>query len=168
MKLVILLSKTMLILMLYPTQVLANVIVLTWTELIPEEERARYELYMEASYASAALINHDNSKVPSQIKFGSSRTDLNGKTIKINGFIIPLEGGEHSLTEFMLVPFVGACIHVPPPPPNQMIYVKSRKGVSLQELWAGVSITGVITPESVDNEIATIGYTMELSKIEKL
>lgn len=49
--------------------------------------------------------------------------------VKIPGFMVPLEDEQHQVTEFLLVPSPQACIHVPPPPPNQMVYVKMKKGV---------------------------------------
>ncbi len=52
-----------------------------------------------------------------------------GKRVKIPGFMVPLEDEQRLVTEFLLVPSPQACIHVPPPPPNQMVYVKLKKGV---------------------------------------
>ena len=48
--------------------------------------------------------------------------------VKIPGFMVPLEDNQNSVTEFLLVPNPQACIHVPPPPPNQMVYVRMKKG----------------------------------------
>lgn len=56
---------------------------------------------------------------------------LEGKIVKIPGFIVPLEDSQRKVTEFLLVPSPQACIHVPPPPPNQMVYVKMKKGVNV-------------------------------------
>lgn len=53
---------------------------------------------------------------------------LEGKQVKIPGFMVPLEDEQRKVTEFLLVPSPQACIHVPPPPPNQMVYVKMKKG----------------------------------------
>ena len=54
--------------------------------------------------------------------------ELNGKRVRIGGYVVPLDFEATSIKEFLLVPFVGACIHVPPPPANQIVYVKSEKG----------------------------------------
>lgn len=62
-------------------------------------------------------------------KASSELQELNGKQIKIPGFMVPLEDTQRKVTEFLLVPSPQACIHVPPPPPNQMVYVKMKKGV---------------------------------------
>jgi hypothetical protein len=58
----------------------------------------------------------------------SELKQLEGQRIKIPGFMVPLEDNQHKVTEFLLVPTPQACIHVPPPPPNQMVYVKIQKG----------------------------------------
>lgn len=63
-------------------------------------------------------------------KATSELQELNGKQIKIPGFMVPLEDNDRKVTEFLLVPSPQACIHVPPPPPNQMVYVKMKKGVN--------------------------------------
>lgn len=62
-------------------------------------------------------------------KSSSELEALNGKSVKIPGFMVPLEDDQRKVTEFLLVPSPQACIHVPPPPPNQMVYVKMRRGI---------------------------------------
>ncbi len=54
---------------------------------------------------------------------------LDGQRVKIPGFMVPLEDNQRLVTEFLLVPSPQACIHVPAPPPNQMVYAKMKKGV---------------------------------------
>ncbi|WP_413558052.1 DUF3299 domain-containing protein [Bdellovibrio sp. HCB209] len=62
---------------------------------------------------------------------------LDGKVVKIPGFMVPLEDDQRQVVEFLLVPSPQACIHVPAPPPNQMVYVKMKKGVPAMQgpLW---------------------------------
>ena len=60
--------------------------------------------------------------------------ELDGKRVRIGGYVVPLDFEATNVKEFLLVPFVGACIHVPPPPPNQIIYVKSAKGFDVAGL----------------------------------
>ncbi|HTU52118.1 MAG TPA: DUF3299 domain-containing protein, partial [Acidobacteriaceae bacterium] len=57
---------------------------------------------------------------------------LSGKRVSIPGFMVPLEDDLDVVTEFLLVPYAGACIHVPPPPPNQIVYVKMNKNTKVQ------------------------------------
>lgn len=70
-------------------------------------------------------------------KASSELTTLNGHKVKIPGFMVPLEDDERQVVEFLLVPSAQACIHVPPPPPNQMVYVKMAKGhkVMMGPIW---------------------------------
>jgi hypothetical protein len=62
---------------------------------------------------------------------------LDGKTVRIPGFMVPLEDEQRQVVEFLLVPSSQACIHVPAPPPNQMVYVKMKKGVPAMQgpIW---------------------------------
>jgi hypothetical protein len=53
--------------------------------------------------------------------------DLNGRIVRMPGYLLPLDVIGAKVTEFLLVPYIGACIHVPPPPPNQIVYVKVVK-----------------------------------------
>ena len=56
---------------------------------------------------------------------GYINMDLNNKRIKIAGYISPLAFDGDNVTEFLFVPYRGACMHVPPPPAIQIIYSKS-------------------------------------------
>lgn len=69
---------------------------------------------------------------------GSELKALDNHKVKIPGFMVPLEDAQQKVTEFLLVPSPQACIHVPPPPPNQMVYVKMDRGgteVAYGPIW---------------------------------
>ncbi|MBQ4832687.1 DUF3299 domain-containing protein [Pseudoalteromonas sp. MMG010] len=85
-------------------------------------------------------------------------TELNGQSVSLPGFVVPLEGDENTITEFLLVPYFGACIHVPPPPPNQIVHVSIKGGVPIESLYDAIVVTGIITTESWSGEIAQVGY----------
>ena len=107
-----------------------------------------------------AAINQEQSTVV------NVRKDLDGKRVRLPGFVVPLEGDENTVTEFFLVPYFGACIHVPAPPPNQIIYVKYPQGAPIDDLWGAVWLEGVIKTETMSNDLATVGYSMDGLKIE--
>ena len=88
--------------------------------------------------------------------------ELNGKYVKIPGYIVPLEFDfeKGTFSEFLLAPYFGACIHVPPPPSNQIVYVKSASPLKQQWLDDAVWVTGTITTDSVDSEYGFAGYSM--------
>jgi len=85
---------------------------------------------------------------------------LNGKYVKIPGFVVPLEGDADNITEFLLVPYFGACVHVPPPPSNQIVYVKFSEGVPITNLYDAVWVTGKLSTEGWSGDIASVGYTL--------
>ena len=87
--------------------------------------------------------------------------ELNGKEVKIPGFVVPLEGDDENLTEFLLVPYFGACIHVPPPPSNKIVYVKFEKGIPVDSLYDAVWVHGVLSTEGWQGDIASVGYSMK-------
>lgn len=86
---------------------------------------------------------------------------LDGLSVSLPGFVVPLEGDSEVITEFLLVPYFGACIHVPPPPPNQIVHVTIKGGVPINSLYDAIVVTGVITTQSWSGEIAQVGYKMK-------
>ncbi|MBE0366311.1 DUF3299 domain-containing protein [Pseudoalteromonas aurantia] len=86
---------------------------------------------------------------------------LDGQSVSLPGFVVPLEGDSEIITEFLLVPYFGACIHVPPPPPNQIVHVKIKNGVPIDSLYDAITVTGVIKVETWKGELAQTGYTMQ-------
>lgn len=93
-------------------------------------------------------------------------TDLDGKRVRIGGYVVPLDFEATSVKEFLLVPFVGACIHVPPPPPNQIIYVKTAKGFDVAGSFDPVYVTGTLKVASQYTGLAETGYTIDADKVE--
>ena len=92
--------------------------------------------------------------------------ELNGKRIKLPGFVVPLEGDDEKLTEFLLVPYFGACIHVPPPPPNQIVHVTFPEGAPVDQLYDAIWLTGTITTKRWEGDAASVGYSMTATKVE--
>lgn len=89
------------------------------------------------------------------------RADLNGQTIRIAGFIAPLAFEKGRISEFLLVPYVGACIHVPPPPANQIIYVSDLGDYRPdQGLLYPVWVTGKLTIGERDTDLAAVSYAI--------
>jgi uncharacterized protein len=92
--------------------------------------------------------------------------ELDGKRVRIGGYVVPLDFEATNVKEFLLVPFVGACIHVPPPPPNQIVYVKSEKGFDVQGSFDPVWVTGTLKAASQFTGLAETGYSIEDGKVE--
>ena len=91
---------------------------------------------------------------------------LDGQLIRLPGYIVPLEVSEDGrTTDFLLVPYFGACIHVPPPPSNQIVHVTSKEGVKLDELYQPYWIVGALQVKPSTSELADAGYQMDAQKI---
>ncbi len=84
---------------------------------------------------------------------------LNGSEVKIAGYLLPLEFSDKGTTEFLLVPYVGACIHVPPPPPNQIVFVHLKNPYQVQDLFAPVQITGRMSTKSSSRNLSFMDGT---------
>jgi len=93
-------------------------------------------------------------------------TALNGQRVKIGGYIVPLDFESTTVKEFLLVPFVGACIHVPPPPANQIVYVKSKDGFEIQDTFEPVTVVGTMKTETAFTGIADAGYSIDAERVE--
>ena len=94
----------------------------------------------EITWSDLRKLNYKTGEIP------ESLSKLVGKSIKIPGFAVPLEGddGFENIDEFLLVPYFGACIHVPPPPPNQVIHVILDKPVHFEVISFAIWITGIL------------------------
>lgn len=123
---------------------------LYWEDLIPEDFQP-----LEA----APDVDHQKS-MAQLYPDAPVKQSLNGKEVRIPGFVVPLEGDDESLTEFLLVPYFGACIHVPPPPSNQIVFVKFEQGVPVDNLYDAIWVTGTLSTEAWKGDIASVGYTL--------
>ncbi len=91
---------------------------------------------------------------------------LNGKRVHIGGYVVPLTFEATRVKDFLLVPFVGACIHVPPPPANQIIYVKVEQGFDVKETFDPVWVTGTLKVTTTFTGLAETGYSLDAEKVE--
>ncbi len=102
--------------------------------------------------------------------FDANATKLNpaldGAYIKIPGFIIPIDQSTAGVTKFVLVPYVGACLHTPPPPPNQLVVVNPITPWPSNNLWDAVWVTGQMQHELQTTDVAETGYVMEAEFME--
>jgi len=93
-------------------------------------------------------------------------TEYDDVQVKIAGYVLPLDFEATDVKEFLLVPYVGACIHVPPPPPNQIIYVTSEDGIEVGGMFEPVWVTGTLETASLSSDLADVGYMMTLDEAE--
>ena len=91
---------------------------------------------------------------------------FNGKKIHIGGYPVPLENdAKGRSTLFFLVPYPGACIHVPPPPPNQIVLVRYPSGIQLDDIYAPIWVDGTLKVEQVSNDLADAAYALDADSV---
>lgn len=134
---------------------------ITWDDLIPPgvpyseiiaegEMDERNDIWLPVFDANATKLN----------------PALDGAFIKMPGFIIPIDLTAAGVTSFVLVPYVGACLHTPPPPPNQLVFVTTNTPWPSDNLWDAVWVTGRMQHEIQTNEVAVTGYALEADFME--
>lgn len=142
---------------------------LTWSEMIPADAPAEVpnmKPLHDLSQMSDALAAESAPAAKQDLPNAPVVQTLDGQAIRLPGYIVPLEVNEDGrTTEFLLVPYFGACIHVPPPPSNQIVHVRSEIGVKLEELYQPYWIEGAMQVKASTSELADAGYQMDAQKI---
>ena len=141
---------------------------LTWAEMIPPDAPPEVP-NMTPLHDLSQLGNLDPEAAPAakqDLPDAPVVSALDGQLIRLPGYIVPLEVSEDGrTTDFLLVPYFGACIHVPPPPSNQIVHVTSKEGIRLDELYQPYWIEGAMQVKPSTSELADAGYQMEAQKI---
>ncbi len=92
--------------------------------------------------------------------------DLDGLDVRLPGYIVPLSFKQNNkYDEFLLVPYFGACLHTPPPPPNQIVYVMANETIKIEDIWSPYWIEGTMHTKRHENETGDAAYTLSLSKL---
>ena len=151
-----------------------------WNDLIPEEDLNVLmnppgyiddleDTAFDDDISAQLTINVDsaaNDRYQQALVSTNIIEKMNGQSIRIPGSVVPVEFDEESITEFFLVPYFGACIHSPPPPPNQIMYVHAPKGLKLDTLYDPFWISGKLSTSLVENYMATAAYSLKMTSYE--
>jgi hypothetical protein len=113
------------------------------------------ELIRDGIDIDGLLARRDEIRELRRKRGGAVVKELNGASVKMPGFLLPLEFSDRKITEFLLVPWVGACIHTPPPPPNQIVHVVLDKVNAYES-------RSIYEPVWVAGEMVTQGATKNL------
>lgn len=87
--------------------------------------------------------------------------ELDGRSVRLPGYLVPLDEVKGEIREFLLVPYMGACIHTPPPPANQIVHVRMDKPVKGLRTMDAIWVRGVLKIQRVDTAMGVSGYRME-------
>ena len=145
--------------------------ILGWEELMPEGEEERlaqmYQQQMQTLYSGAPVAEGSPADQMTQIGTFNTVAALDGQTVRLPGYTVPFDyGSEAQVEEFLLVPYFGACIHAPPPPPNQTVFVVTETPIKLRDLAQAVWIEGTLHTQTQESELADAAYTFKLETVE--
>jgi hypothetical protein len=139
-----------------------EVIDIDWMDLAPAD--AGTEI---ARLREMGVIQHGQLDTPFDQELGGLITHaFDGKRVRIPGFLLPLDFSGTGVTDFLLVPYVGACVHVPPPPPNQLILVTTTTPYESEGLFEAVSVTGTMSSMAAETMFAEVGYALTADVVE--
>ena len=138
------------------------------------EKKALTKLKQDGVDVDGLLAKRDTIAEKKRAAASTVNPAIDGKMIRIPGYVLPLEFSGTKVTEFLLVPWVGACIHTPPPEPNQIVYVKPDKAFDIRRMFDAVWVTGRIAAtgskrsvEIVDGTTdIDVGYSLRASLVE--
>ena len=146
-----------------------------WLELMPLQDQKALEAMPEishdspegdGSFNSQGGLKQQDKNLPAVMYSSKTVGALNGQSIRIGGYPVPLESDSRGRsTLFFLVPYPGACIHVPPPPPNQIMLVRYPQGITLDDIYAPLWVEGVLKIEPVSNELADAAYALDAGRV---
>jgi hypothetical protein len=137
---------------------------IAWDTLLPAKERESYN-----PQPPPPIHDYLGEGDPAALQTGSfeANPELNGVRVRIPGFVVPLErAADGRISEFLLVPYFGACIHVPPPPPNQIVYVKMRAGAGLASIEDAQWITGTLHTSVNRSALGAAAYVLDGERLE--
>jgi len=146
---------------------------LVWEDLIPDDfvqpvnplidmTQEEVDKLLDGSTESNARLE----KLEAEFNYAPINPTIDGKRVKIPAYITPLEfDGQSEAKEFLLVPYVGACMHTPPPPANQVVHAMSPEIISIPSMYEPVWAVGVIKAETVKSDLAESGYKLEVEKL---
>ena len=138
---------------------------LAWSDLLPEGEAQRIA-ELQQLQALQTGFDHFGSEAMPQIQTFNTVDALEGQRVRIGGYVLPFDfTGSRQVSRFLLVPYVGACVHVPPPPPNQLVFVTTPEPVEVEGLWDPVYAEGILRAVRNDNELGDTAYTLELIEL---
>lgn len=157
-----------------PLMVCAKPKEVDWLDLLPAED---YQAMLDmpeidhgngpdASGSFSNSLRQEDNSLPAVMYSTTVVAEMDQQKIKIGGYPVPIESDANGrYTQFFLVPYAGACIHVPPPPPNQIILVNYPAGVDLSDIYQPLWIEGLLRVSQTSNELADASYELDADQV---
>lgn len=128
---------------------------LDWLEMMPKAELDAMEK------GESPEVSHEGDQAMAQLGTYNTVAKVLGPPIRLPGYVVPLTTAQDGrLSEFLFVPYYGACIHVPPPPPNQIVHVTLSEPVAMPDIYAPFFLAGTLTAQRQQSDLAGSAYTM--------
>ena len=140
---------------------------LSWRDLIPDEDLEAIQQLNEG-VADPSLIARYTGQTPVENQPGTFNVvdDLDQLVVRMPGYILPLDYAvQGQAREFLLLPYHGACVHYPPPPPNQIVYLRASEPIAFSSLWEPVWVEGRMEVERIDTDLAASAYAMTVRSV---
>ena len=128
-----------------------EVLPITWTDLLPVDA---FDFVPEGGVTDE-MWSDPNFLLAVEKAGLATVSELDGVNIRLTGFMVPLDvdfGEAETVTEFVLVPSDGMCMHIPPPPPNQMLMVRFDKPIKIRHMYQPIGINGVVRIDKPNDE----------------
>jgi hypothetical protein len=142
----------------------------SWSELVPKD----WDPMKILQASNPGPLSDNDPKVVDMMRkmrevWDNAPTNgkLDGMTVKLPGYVVPLEDVRGELKEFLLVPYYGACIHTPPPPANQIVHVLTGKPVKGIRMMDAVWVIGTLKTQRGESSMGASGYVMEGVTVER-
>ena len=148
-----------------------GVLELTWKDLVPDDFHPE-ELLAGKEFTSLADDDPRAKEIMdaylAEVEKAPTVTSLKWRKVKIPGYVVPLEMDGEVVSEFLLVPYFGACIHVPPPPANQVVHVRAgnEETIASRSWWQTVWVIGRLNLEKNKNDLASSNYVITAERVE--
>ena len=143
---------------------------ISWESLLPEAWQttgSTHDRKSDTLSENEPVSSETLERYLEQRKEAPANSGIQGRNVKIQGFVVPLEwNSDTELREFLLVPYFGACIHVPPPPQNQIIHVTLKKPLQNIRSMDVVSVYGKIEVQHVVSDYGTAAYSLKADRVE--
>lgn len=129
---------------------------------LKEAATARARLEQQQIDIDSLLARRGEIETLYQKRASAAEQSLYGKQIRIPGYLLPLRFSEERITEFLLVPWVGACIHTPPPPPNQMVHVVTSSGIEHRNRFSPIWVEGALKLQANNHELFLVDGSRDI------
>lgn len=150
---------------------------LDWLELLPPEDlQALLDMpeighdtpEEDSAFYSQGLKNTDPD-LPAVMRSTRTVAKFDGQSVLVAGYPVPLQADDDGkYQEFFLVPYPGVCIHVPPPPPNQILLVRYPKGYSFADIYEPIWVKGTLHIDQQANDLADSSYRLDAKSVRAI